>query len=87
MKCEYIQQRIGEEFVGTVATVTGFGLFVELDDIYIEGLVLYGNPGNLLLAGADENAPVLEGGTIGGTGVTISAQKESLELTNLFLEL
>lgn len=39
LKCDYIKQHIGEEFSGTVATVTGFGLFVELDDIYIEGLV------------------------------------------------
>ncbi|MEX2131022.1 MAG: RNB domain-containing ribonuclease, partial [Pseudohongiellaceae bacterium] len=39
LKCEYIQGRLGEEFSGTVASVTSFGLFVELDDIYIEGLV------------------------------------------------
>ncbi|MCB1670215.1 MAG: ribonuclease R [Pseudomonadales bacterium] len=39
LKCEYMQSRVGDEFDGTVATVTGFGLFVELDGIYIEGLV------------------------------------------------
>ena len=39
LKCEYIQQHIGDAFDGTIVTVTNFGLFVELDDIHIEGLV------------------------------------------------
>ena len=39
LKCEYMQSRVGDEFDGTIASVTGFGLFVELDGIYIEGLV------------------------------------------------
>ncbi|MDX1490329.1 MAG: ribonuclease R [Pseudohongiellaceae bacterium] len=39
LKCEYVQDRVGEEFIGTVSSVTAFGLFVELRDIYVEGLV------------------------------------------------
>jgi ribonuclease R len=39
LKCEYIQDRVGEEFNGTISSVTAFGLFVELSDIYVEGLV------------------------------------------------
>lgn len=39
LKCEYIQQHIGDSFDGTVVSVTNFGLFVELDDIHIQGLV------------------------------------------------
>lgn len=39
LKCEYLQDRVGEEFEGVVAAVTSFGLFVELKDVYIEGLV------------------------------------------------
>ena len=39
LKCEYVQDRVGEEFAGTVSSVTGFGLFVQLNDIYVEGLV------------------------------------------------
>lgn len=39
LKCEYIKDRVGDEFPGTVSSVTGFGLFVELRDIYVEGLV------------------------------------------------
>ncbi|WP_455230156.1 ribonuclease R [Geopseudomonas aromaticivorans] len=39
LKCEYMRERVGERFPGVVTAVTGFGLFVELTDIYVEGLV------------------------------------------------
>ena len=39
LKCEYVKDKIGEEYTGTITSVTSFGLFVELSDIYIEGLV------------------------------------------------
>jgi len=39
LKCEYMQHKIGEKYAGQVASVTGFGLFVRLDEIYIEGLL------------------------------------------------
>lgn len=46
LKCEYMSNRIGDEFEATVTSVTGFGLFVELKDIYIEGLVHIATLGN-----------------------------------------
>ena len=39
LKCEYMQDHLGAEFDGVVATVTSFGLFVRLTELYIEGLV------------------------------------------------
>lgn len=39
LKCEYMQAKIGEEFAGLVSKVTNFGLFVELKDVYVEGLL------------------------------------------------
>jgi len=39
LKCEHMVDRVGEVFPGTVSAVTSFGLFVELDGIYVEGLV------------------------------------------------
>ena len=39
LKCEYISSRVGEEFEGVITAVTSFGLFVELKDVYVEGLV------------------------------------------------
>ncbi len=39
LKCYYMQDRIGEEFEGSVSAVVPFGIFVALDDVYVEGLV------------------------------------------------
>ena len=39
LKCRYMREHLGEEFSGTVSTVTSFGLFVTLDALYVEGLV------------------------------------------------
>ena len=39
LKCEFLKGRIGEEYDGVIAAVTNFGVFVELSDLYIEGLV------------------------------------------------
>ena len=39
LKCEYLQQHLGATFDGLIAAVTGFGFFVELADLYVEGLV------------------------------------------------
>ena len=39
LKCEYLRHHIGDVFAGVVASVTRFGMFVELTDIYTEGLV------------------------------------------------
>lgn len=39
LKTHYMRDKIGQEFTGTVSAVTSFGLFVLLDDLYVEGLV------------------------------------------------
>ena len=39
LKCRYMREHLGEEFSGTVSAVTSFGLFVQLDALFVEGLV------------------------------------------------
>jgi ribonuclease R len=39
LKCRYMREHLGEEFAGTVSAVAGFGLFVTLNALYVEGLV------------------------------------------------
>jgi ribonuclease R len=39
LKCRYMREHLGEEYSGTVSAVAGFGLFVTLDALYVEGLV------------------------------------------------
>jgi ribonuclease R len=39
LKAEYMLDKVGETFKGVISTVTSFGLFVELDEVFVEGLV------------------------------------------------
>ncbi len=46
LKCAYMQDRIGEVLPGIVSSITHFGLFVTLDEIYVDGLVHVSSIGN-----------------------------------------
>jgi ribonuclease R len=39
LKCEFLSHRLGEQYQAVISSVTNFGMFVELDDLYIEGLI------------------------------------------------
>ena len=39
LKCEFMLDKVGEEYDGVISSVVQFGLFVELKNIYVEGLV------------------------------------------------
>lgn len=39
LKCHYMQQHLGDEFIGHISAVTEFGVFVTLQDLYVDGMV------------------------------------------------
>jgi ribonuclease R len=39
LKCRFMRDHLGEEYSGTVSAATSFGLFVTLDELYVEGLI------------------------------------------------
>ncbi|WGE67093.1 ribonuclease R [Actinobacillus equuli subsp. haemolyticus] len=39
LKCEFMQDHLGETFEGVISSVTGFGLFVKINELLIDGLV------------------------------------------------
>lgn len=39
LKCEFMSDKVGGVFGGKVAAVTSFGLFIRLDEFYVEGLI------------------------------------------------
>jgi ribonuclease R len=39
LKCEFMMDKVGETYTGIITGVTGFGLFVALREIYVEGLI------------------------------------------------
>src|ERR1051326_4173652 len=38
-KVKFMQDRVGEDFDGLITSVTKFGFFVELTDLFVEGMV------------------------------------------------
>jgi ribonuclease R len=45
-KCIYLKEHVGGEFEGVITSVTHFGLFVMLNDFYVEGLIHVTNLGS-----------------------------------------
>lgn len=39
LKCDFMQNQVGNIFNGVISSVTGFGFFVRLNDLFIDGLV------------------------------------------------
>ena len=39
LKCYFMRDRVGETFPGTISSAVAFGIFVALDDVFVEGLV------------------------------------------------
>src|SRR3989344_1491205 len=39
LKCDYMQDKIGKTFDGIITDVTSFGLFIELREVYVQGLL------------------------------------------------
>ncbi|MTV36936.1 ribonuclease R [Duganella radicis] len=39
LKCYFMQDKLGEEYTGIITGVTTFGIFVQLDQLFVEGLV------------------------------------------------
>lgn len=39
LKCDFMQDHVGQTFGGVISSVTGFGFFVRLDELFIDGLV------------------------------------------------
>ena len=44
-KAEFMENKIGEEYIGIVSSITSFGMFVELENT-VEGLIRFENMGN-----------------------------------------
>jgi len=42
-KAKFMEQRVGEEFDGLIVSVTKFGMFVELSELFVEGLIPLGS--------------------------------------------
>ncbi len=39
LKCEYMRDKVGKTFNGVISGVAGFGIFIELSDVFVEGMI------------------------------------------------
>jgi ribonuclease R len=39
LKCQFMRERVGEQFRGRITGLASFGIFVTLEDLYVEGMV------------------------------------------------
>ncbi len=91
LKCYFMQDKLGESFTGIVAGVTTFGIFVQLDELYVEGLVHVTALGEDYFK-YDEAGHVLRGERTGKTfgltdRVTVQVAKVDLEARKIDLVL
>ncbi|MDO5768609.1 MAG: ribonuclease R, partial [Psychrobacter sp.] len=91
LKCHYMKDHVGEEFDGVVTTVTNFGLFITLTDLFIDGLVHISNVGNDFFV-YDEKQQQLIGkdkGTLFGLGdlVRVKVAGVNMDLLQIDFEL
>ena len=87
-KCHYMTDHVGEEFEGVVTTVTNFGLFVTLTDLYIDGLVHISNVGDDFFV-YDEQQQQLIGkdkGTLFGLGDLVKVQVAGVNMDLLQID-
>lgn len=88
LKCHYMKDHVGEEFNGVVTTVTSFGLFVTLTDLYIDGLVHISNVGDDFFV-YDEQQQQLIGkdkGTLFGLGDLVKVQVAGVNMDLLQID-
>ena len=90
LKCEYMKDKVGEQYAGTITAVTSFGLFVELSDIYIEGLVhitelpndyYHFDPAHHTLTGERTRRRYHMGDTLRVQVVRVSTDERKIDLT------
>lgn len=91
LKCHYMKDHVGEEFDGTVTTVTSFGLFVMLDDLYIDGLVHISNVGDDFFVYDEKQQQLIgkdKGGLFGlGDSVRVKVAGVNMDLLQIDFDL
>ena len=87
-RSHYMKDHVGEEFDGVVTTVTSFGLFVTLTDLYIDGLVHISNVGDDFFV-YDEQQQQLIGkdrGTVFGLGDLVKVKVAGVNMDLLQID-
>ncbi|MDO7384174.1 ribonuclease R [Acinetobacter baumannii] len=82
LKCHYMQQHLGDEFIGIVSAVTEFGLFVTLKDLYVDGMIHISQLGDdfFIYDQASQNLIGQNRGQVFGLGDEVKIQVAGINL-------
>ncbi|MBF6807492.1 ribonuclease R [Acinetobacter baumannii] len=82
LKCHYMQQHLGDEFIGIVSAVTEFGLFVTLKDLYVDGMIHISQLGDdfFIYDQASQNLIGQNRGQVFGLGDEVNIQVAGVNL-------
>ena len=92
LKCEYMRPRIGEEFDAVVTGVTDFGLFVQLKEIQVDGLVhvtalprdyFHFHEADRTLVGERTRAAVLDRRRAAGAAVRVDSAERKIDFEHV----
>lgn len=87
LKCHYMRDHLGDEFVGTVSAVTNFGLFVTLDNLFVDGLIHISNLGNDYFTFDEKTQQLLgDGGTLFGLGDSLKIKVAGVNMDSLQID-
>ncbi|WP_434352943.1 ribonuclease R [Psychrobacter sp. HD31] len=87
LKCHYMRDHLGDEFVGTVSAVTSFGLFVTLDNLFVDGLIHISNLGNDYFTFDEKTQQLLgDGGTLYGLGDSLKIKVAGVNMDSLQID-
>ncbi len=91
LKCHYMKDHVGEDFDGVVTSVTSFGLFVTLSDLYIDGLVHISNVGDDFFVYDEKQQQLIgkdKGGLFGlGDSVKVKVAGVNMDLLQIDFDL
>ena len=89
LKCEYLSNKLGEELTGTITGITHFGMFVELNELFISGLVhisritpsdyYYFNPETMILFGEKTRTTYKIGDTVKVIVASVNKQERKID--------
>ncbi|MDO4637536.1 MAG: ribonuclease R [Lautropia sp.] len=82
LKCVYMRDRVGERYRGHITGVAPFGIFVTLDDLYVEGLVHVSELGNEYFR-FDEGSHMMQGERTGRRYALTDAVMVEVSAVNL----
>ncbi|OOR91369.1 ribonuclease R [Moraxella caviae] len=87
LKCHYMKRHVGNEFSATITTVTNFGVFVTLNELFIDGLIHISHLGEEYFTYDEKTQQLIgERGSVFGLGDLLTVQVAGVNMDLLQID-